>query len=565
MIHIRYIEPKRLHTKQEILVSFEYKKEIVDVIRLIPERYYDANSKSWHLSYDALSFLKENLPQETFHIIGSPINDKQFGEKLIKKDYSLPNTLKTKLFGYQKEGFNILMNYDKYLLLDSQGLGKAISSITVSLKQKELYDIKHCLVVCGVNSIKYNWQNEISIHAGMKSSILGNRQNKKGKWQVKSNSDKLDDLENIDNLEFFIITNIETLRDKVILDKLKKLIKKGEIEIVICDEIHACRSISASQSKGLLSIAKLVKYFYGLTGTVLTNNPLDAYVPLRCVDGTDMNYTNFKYRYCTFGGFGGYQIVGYKHLDELQYKLAQVSIRRTKEDVLDLPPKIYKIEYVELGSKQRKIYNDVLDFIMKDIDNITLNPSPLSQLTRLRQVTADTSIVSSTVNESAKYERLDEILEELNSNNEKAVIFSNWTTITNSLYSRYKKYNPAIITGEIKDNKREEEKNRFMNDKDCKILIGTIAAMGVGLTLTAATTAIFVDEPYTFSAYEQSSDRIYRIGQTKNVTIISLIAKDTIDERIHKIMMRKKNIGDAIVDHKFDLRNKDTLLWLLGD
>ena len=88
--------------------------------------------------------------------------------------------------------------------------------------------------------------------------------------------------------------------------------------------------------------------------------------------------------------------------------------------------------------------------------------------------------------------------------------------------------------------------------------------MGTGLTLTVATTAVFVDEPYTWANYEQASDRIYRIGQKKNVTIISLLAKDTIDERVHKIMLNKKHISEAIVDNQYNLKDRKILEWLIG-
>lgn len=559
MINVVYTEPKKLACPQEIVVTFRYKQEIVNAIRTIPDRFWDAKKKEWHLSYDSLPVLKEALPNEEFNVIGTPIDNKKYGEKIIEKHYELPKGIKTDLYEHQVIGFNEMMNFNKFLLLDSQGLGKSLEVITVALKRKELNKIKHCLIVCGVNSIKFNWKEEVKTHTGMDAMILGARINKKGITEVKSNKDKLEDLDNLN--EFFVITNIESLRDKEIKEKLKKLVDKNIIEMIIFDECHKCANVSAQQTKGLVAVAKNVKYFYGLTGTVLSNSPLDAYIPLKLVEKETANHTNFKYRYCVMGGFGGYQIISYKHLDELQAKLNMVSLRRTKEEVLDLPPKTYKVEYVELGIKQRKLYTDVLKTIMEDIDNIMLSPNPLSQLTRLRQATADTSILSSTVEESAKFERLDEIIEEQVSNNEKVVIFSNWTTVTNKLLVRYKKYNPAIITGEIKN--REEQKNKFMEDNSCKVLIGTISAMGTGLTLTAATTAVFVDEPFTWANYEQAADRIYRIGQAKNVTIISLIAKDTIDERVHKIMVKKKNISEAIVDKQYNLKDKKVLEWLL--
>ena len=559
MINVKYIEPKKLACPQEIVVTFRYKQDIVNAIRTIPDRFWDAKNKEWHLSYDSLPVLKEALPNEEFNVIGTPIDNKKYGEKIIEKHYELPKGIKTDLYEHQVIGFNEMMNFNKFLLLDSQGLGKSLEVITVALKRKELNKIKHCLIVCGVNSIKFNWKEEVKLHTGMDAMILGARINKKGITEVKSNKDKLEDLDNLN--EFFVITNIESLRDKEIKEKLKKLVDKNIIEMIIFDECHKCANVSAQQTKGLVAVAKNVKYFYGLTGTVLSNSPLDAYIPLKLVEKETANHTNFKYRYCVMGGFGGYQIISYKHLDELQAKLNMVSLRRTKEEVLDLPPKTYKVEYVELGIKQRKLYTDVLKTIMEDIDNIMLSPNPLSQLTRLRQATADTSILSSTVEESAKFERLDEIMEEQVSNNEKVVIFSNWTTVTNKLLVRYKKYNPAIITGEIKN--REEQKNKFMEDNSCKVLIGTISAMGTGLTLTAATTAVFVDEPFTWANYEQAADRVYRIGQAKNVTIISLIAKDTIDERVHKIMVKKKNISEAIVDKQYNLKDKKVLEWLL--
>ena len=559
MINVKYIEPKKLACPQEIVVTFRYKQEIVNVIRTIPDRFWDAKNKEWHLSYDSLPVLKEALPNEEFNIVGTPIDNKKYGEKIIEKHFDLPKGLKTKPYEHQIIGFNEMMNFDKFLLLDAPGVGKSQQVIAVALKRKELNNIKHCLIVCGVNSLKFNWKDEIKTHAGMNSMILGARKNKKGVAEVKSNKDKLGDLDNLN--EFFIITNIESFRDKDIKEKLKKFVEKHIIDMIIFDECHKCKAVVAQQTKGLMSVAKNVKYFYGLTGTVLANSPLDAYVPLKLVEKEAANFTNFKYRYCVMGGFGNYQIISYKHLDELQQKLNMVSLRRTKEDVLDLPPKTYKVDYVELGTKQRKLYNDVLKTIMEDIDNIMLSPNPLSQLTRLRQATADTSILSSSIDESAKFERLDELIEEQVSNNEKIVVFSNWTTVTNKLLVRYKKYNPAIITGETKN--REEQKKKFMEDNSCKMLIGTISAMGVGLTLTAATTAVFVDEPFTWADYEQAADRIYRIGQKKNVTIISLIAKDTIDERVHKIMMKKKHISEAIVDKQYNLKDKKVLEWLL--
>lgn len=558
-ITVKYDKPKKLASLQSIFVSFPYKQNIVDTIRTIPERYWHGKDKVWELPYNSLSELQKILSKEEFKVEGKPIDESKYGEKRLAKKYELPKGLKSKLYRHQVDGFNELMNFDKYLLLDSQGCGKTLVTIAVALKRKELGQIKHCLIICGVNGLKYNWQNEIKQHTGLDSLILGNRKNKKGIWNTGSTQDKLVDLDNLN--EFFIITNIESLRSKEIKDKLKVLFDRHSIDMCVCDEIHKAKSSSSQQGKALLLLAKHIKYFYGLTGTVLKNSPLDAYVPLKCVGKELATFSQFKNRYCVMGGFGDYQVVGYKHLDELQNKLSNISLRRTKEDVLDLPPKVYIDDYVEMGAKQKKIYSDVLKAIMEDIDNISLSVDPLSKLTRLRQATADTSILSSTINESAKIERLRELVDECISNNQKVVIFSSWTKVTDIVYKKLKQYNPAIITGEVKN--REQEKNRFMNDKNCKIIIGTIGAMGTGYTLTEATTAIFLDEPYTWADKEQAADRIYRIGTTSSVNIITLICKNTIDEYIHKLVNKKRVIGDTVVDKKYNIRDKAVLNYLL--
>ena len=180
---------------------------------------------------------------------------------------------------------------------------------------------------------------------------------------------------------------------------------------------------------------------------------------------------------------------------------------------------------------------------------------------RLRQATAFTGILSSTIRESAKFERLLEILDELEKNNKKAIVFSNWTSVINPLYEILQPYNPAIITGETKD--RVEQEQKFMTDDSCRVIVGTIGAMGTGLTLTAATTVIFLDEPWNKAIKDQAEDRAHRIGTTENVNIITLIAKDTIDERINEIVEKKGAMADMMIDGKMTPQTKQQLVEFL--
>ena len=124
MIEVRYDRPKRLGGQQSIFVTFPYSQEIVAVIRCVPERFWDSKNSVWELDYKAYDFLKEHLPNEEFSVIGEPIDT----ESLVKKDlehFSLPESLQTELFSYQREDYNTLMNFEKRLVLHDTGLGKA--------------------------------------------------------------------------------------------------------------------------------------------------------------------------------------------------------------------------------------------------------------------------------------------------------------------------------------------------------------------------------------------------------------------------------------------------------
>ena len=560
LLQVKYDKPTKLACLQSIYVSFPYRQDIVEIIREIPERFWDAKNKRWELPFNSLSYLRENLPKDEFNIEGEPVDDTKFGDKHIK-EYDIPKSIKTQLYDYQKDTYNEGMTYNKYLYLLEPGLGKTVITITTVVKRYELGQIKRCLIIAGVNGLKYTWQQEFEKHSSYRAKILGNRQNKKGIWEVKGNKDKLEDLENLTDEDIFLVTNVETLRDKTIFEKLKKLCDKKEINCIVFDECHKCASVSSQQGKALLRLVKNIEYFYGLTGTIIMNKPLDTYVPLKCVGKEIANFTQFKSRYCIWGGFGGYEIVGYKNLPELQNKLYAVSKRLRKRDVLSLPPKVYVDEYVEMGAKQKKVYNDIQNIIMANLDKISAAIDPLAQLIRLRQATATTSIVSSSVNESAKFSRAKEIIDELVADNKSVLVFSNWSKVIDSFEEYLKKdYKVAKITGDVKYREKEIE---LFNSKDCNIMIGTIGALGTGYTLTKATTVIFLDEPWTNAAKEQAEDRCYRIGTSESVNIITIMVKNTIDEYVSKIVKKKGYLSDALVDSKYDLKNENVLRFLV--
>ena len=137
--------------------------------------------------------------------------------------------------------------------------------------------------------------------------------------------------------------------------------------------------------------------------------------------------------------------------------------------------------------------------------------------------------------------------------------------MTLPIYNRLAgKYQGTYITGEVDSDQRAEHVRRFQEDGDCKFVVGTIGAMGTGLTLTAGTVEIFMDEPWNRANKEQAEDRCHRVGTKENVTIYTLICKNTIDERINELVERKGLMADALVDGKIAVNNAELLDYLIG-
>lgn len=554
MISIQIKEAQKVNGDLSAFISFPYDTELVGLMRKQSSRFWHAANKEWEVPANKLLQIINSVKDKEITITGDY-------KTLVPKEVKIPEgfNFKTNPFNHQIEGFEFGLKHDRFLLGDEQGLGKTKQVIDIAVAKKLSKGYKHCLIICGVNGLKWNWKSEINTHSNETAHILGTKINSKGKEVIGSSKDKLADLNKLPK-DYFLITNVESLRDQDILKKVKELTQNGQIEMVAIDEIHKCKNPSSQQGKAILQVNPETRI--AMTGTPLMNTPLDLYIVLKWLGFEKHSFYQFKKHYCIMGGYGGYEVVGYRNLGELQSNLESLMLRRLKKDALDLPEKFHSIEYVEMSSKQAKVYNEVKQEIKEQIDKIKVSNNPLAQLIRLRQATGFTGILSSQIKESAKLDRLEEIVEELVENGEKAIIFSNWTDMTGPTMERLRRFNPAIITGETKDRKKQQE--RFMTDSSCKVIIGTIGAMGTGLTLTAASTVIFLDSPWNRANKEQAEDRAHRIGTASNVNIITLVCKDTIDERIEELIYKKGAMADALVDGKVDLNKSEIIDYLLG-
>lgn len=554
MIIISERLPEKLPGITNIFVKFDYDVELVNFIKSLPNRHYNEKTKEWELPINRLSFIINSIKED--YLIIPYIN-------ITKKTWCIPKEYKFKTtpFKHQIDGINYGLTHNNWILGDQQGLGKTFMSISIADILHYYEEIKHCLIVCGVNSLKWNWLAEINEHSNNNAHIIGSYTNRKGKLVVGSVKQRTEDLKNIPNDKLFLITNIETLRD----DNFIAQLKKSNIDMMIVDEIHRAKSPTSAQGKNLLKTS-FIPHKMALSGTLIMNSPIDAYTPLKWLGIEKSNFTNFKNYYCIYGGFGNHQIVGYKNLNLLQKIISQNMLRRLKKETLDLPDKIYHTEYIELGETQRKLYDSVLENLLEDIDLISLSANPLEKLTRLRQVTDYPAIISSTITESAKLDRLEQFVEDLVLDGNKCIIYSNWEQVTLPILERLQKYNPAYVAGtKIKDEEIKVQIDKFQEDDTCKVIIGTTGKLGTGWTLTKANHVIFIDSPWNKANKEQAEDRAHRIGTKDTIFVTTFVAKDTIDEKIEDLVYWKGAIAEMVVDNILpESKNADIIKYLLS-
>lgn len=572
MVNIKISDPVKLKptslSKLSAFVSFAYDSNLVSIIKELGTRVYIPEDKSWEIPESSVPNLLNKLAQYDVTLTG-----KMHHESQVQSNLPTGFTFTTKPYHHQIEGVIYGLENDSFLLGDDQGLGKTKQIIDIALCRKAQDGMKHCLIICGINGTKYNWADEVKIHSSEDAWVLGTRYTKRLPIKIVEGGtkEKLEDLNNIPK-QFFWITNIETLRGGAykegkaknsryrfpVAERIQALIDDGTIGMVAFDEAHKAKNPDSQQGKALMSIT--TPHAIPMSGTFLLNNPLDLYLPLAWAGFENHSFYQYKNHYCVMGGYGGKEVIGYKNLDELRSTMSKVMLRRTKGDVLDLPPKVHVNEYVEMTPAQKKLYSDVKELIKADIDKIKLHPDPMSEMLRLRQVTGYPGILSTSVTESAKMERLEEMVEEIASVGEKCIVFSQWSTMTNVVRNKLKRFNPAYITGEVASEERMDEIKRFQNDPECKVIVGTIGAMGTGLTLTAASTVIFLDEPWNRGIKDQAEDRAHRIGTRGTVRVVTLITKDSVDEGIYNLVQKKGRMADLLIDGKVDGRNIDSAL-----
>lgn len=436
---------------------------------------------------------------------------------------------------WQPKAIESLLANDKFILADDMGLGKTTSAIIAALES----GVKKILIVCPA-SVKINWKKEIKNYTDRPILIIEGR-----KWGS--------------TYDFYII-NYDILKNYHTTDKKNenndlKLIQKENFELAIVDEAHYASNTSANRTKLINDILKNIPKIWLLTGTPMTNRPINYYNLLKIVESPiALNWQHYVKRYCKgfkmkVNGRTIWSTSGHSNLDELRERTKSIMLRRLKTEVPGLPDKIISPIFLELHST---FYNEELeDFMRISEENkhrTTLNintqeeePDPenvvavLGRLMKVRQVLAYEKIPYTC-------EYIDKCLEL----DKKVIVFTNFTMPLDMLHEKYPK-NSVIYDGRMNQTKREEAINKFQNDPKIKIFIANIIAGGIGINLTAAEVVIMNDLSFVPSHHSQAEDRAYRHGQKNNVIVYYPIFENTIEQIVYNILQRKKDVIDQSI------------------
>ena len=451
------------------------------------------------------------------------------------KSYPLPSPYDKILRDYQKEGVQWLsMMRDSGfngILADDMGLGKTLQ--VIALLDSEASG-KTSIVICPASLI-YNWEDEIHRFSKMLKCkcICGNAKQRAVGIASYSQYDVL-------------ITSYDYIRRDI------ELYEAMTFHYVILDE---AQYIKNQKTRNALCVKKLkAEHKLALTGTPIENSLAELWSIF------DFLMPDYLFNYHYFQAHYESEIVK-NHNEEVQQKLkklvAPFVLRRNKKEVLrELPDKIEQNYIIDFSEEENKLYVAHLAQVnrelsqmvnMKSTDKITI----LAMLTKLRQLCCEPRLVFENIHEpSSKLKACIHLIQTLKENKQKVLLFSSFTSmlelIADELYKEGISY--YILTGATNKEERRELVERFQNDSTTVFLI-SLKAGGTGLNLTSAEAVIHYDPWWNQSAQNQATDRAYRIGQRKKVQVFKLVMKNSIEEKIQKLQLMKKELADMFVEN----------------
>ena len=465
---------------------------------------------------------------------------------------------KTKPYEHQLEALKRSWNKKEYAYFMEMGTGKSkvlIDNIAL------LYDKGgiNAAIIIAPKGVYRNWSEKeipshMPDHIEKYMAVWTPAPTNKQKQELIKLFDVTDDLK-------ILVVNVEAFSTKKGVAFVEKFILAHNCLIAV-DESTTIKNPKAQRTKNLLKLAVNTKYRRILTGFPVTQSPLDLYSQSTFLSPQLLGYTSFysfQNRYAklinrTMGTRTFRQVVGYQNLEELTGNVNEFSYRVLKKECLDLPDKVYQRREVELTPEQKKVYKQLTDYAIAELNSheIVSVTSVLTQILRLHQVVC--GFVKHDQGEEVEIasNRLDELINILEEVQGKTIIWANYQfdikRIRKKLHDIAGVNSVATYYGETPDEDRQEIIRRFQDpNSELKYLISNTQTGGYGITLTEASNVIYYSNNYDLEKRLQSEDRAHRIGQTNKVTYIDLVAKGTVDEKIVKALRNKLDLAQEVL------------------
>ena len=430
-------------------------------------------------------------------------------ERTRKEKFQV-NGMNGELRPFQNKGVRFMDDANgRCLLSDDMGLGKTLQSIGyIHIIQK--FPV---VVICPA-SIKINWQREIEKWTGRQSEILS------GKKPYKTEGDIL--IINYDIASFWT--------DEI---------KRRKPQILILDELTRIKTARTNRTKAIFRL-KNIPHIIGLSGTPIENRPSEIYNAGKLIRpdlfGT---FAEFKRKYCNGNGFGS-EFNGTEHTHLLHFFLTSTGfmLRRLKKDVLtELPEKTFSFVPMELNNwrEYKEAENNFVAWLKREKGvEVTKQVEALAKFENLKQLAT-----------KGKLRQVKEWISDFLETGNKLVVFCTHTFVVDELMAEFKDVAVKIVGG---TSDRQTPVDRFQNDPETRLFIGNVIAAGEGITLTSASNVAMIELPWSPSKVDQCADRCHRIGQKENVMLYYLLAQNTVEERIAKLLDKKRKMVNSAMN-----------------
>lgn len=518
--------------------------------------------ESWFEEFDLTTEINTNLGSEA--MIGSSgqnqnVTSEQLEIQKRAKELIATFPFKRKPYSHQITGIEFLLQNPACALLDEMGCGKSfqIASSVAMLLQNNSID--RCLIVAPKSLVK-TWQEEMRLATAIPFTVIEGSPAQRTKLLQSQNP-------------IFII-HYEGIRLEK--ESLSEWIQTGN-GMIIFDESQRIKNLSTQTTISAKYIRNGAKRCVIATGTPIANRPIDLFAQYFVMDNGatfGSSFPAFKNTFCYIDILEVNQgrrkikiekFIGVRNGEELRKRIQATSLRRLKNEVLDLPPIIYKDYNIELKAEQKTIYAKMRDSVRNEIENMSPEEYAMQannivvRLLRLSQIASNPKLIDPNYEGSnSKLDELDEILTDVFSDDTKKVIlWSHFVGNVNYLSETYGETWGAVAhTGEMSVEERAQSVEAFQNNSECRLFIATPQSAKEGLTLLPkdgkmkADTMIYMDLNFDGGSYVQSQARFHRIGQNSDkCLVIHLVGQETVDEYIKKSLIEKIQTASQILDN----------------